>query len=296
MDRNHLHATSLLPAYSLEMTAKDLPALESATAVIPPKTIIAVAFLHSERIEQRIITAKRIHELGFTPRPHIAARRVSSEQKLSDFLVKVGNEGGVRQIFVIAGDASTPLGPYSDSLALIRSGLLETHGIHTVGIAGYPEGHPDISEAVLWRSLVDKVAALHASNLNCEIVTQFGFDPEPVLTWLTRLRREGINVPVRIGLPGPAKISALLRFAARCGVGASAKVLSKYGISMTRLIGSAGPDQLLDALSAEHSLDLHGKVYVHLYSFGGLQQTADWAAAYTGGPEAHLPNTLSSRA
>lgn len=288
------HPGSLLPAYSLEMTAKDLPGLESASAVIPPKTLISVAFLHSERIEQRIITAKRIHELGFTPRPHIAARRVSSEQKLSDFLMKIGNEGGVRQVFVIAGDANTPLGPYPDSLALIRSGLFEANGIHTVGIAGYPEGHPDISEAVLWRSLIEKTTALRDSGLNCEIVTQFGFDPEPVMTWLTRLRKEGVDVPVRIGLPGPAKISTLLRFAARCGVGASAKVLSKYGISMTRLIGSAGPDQLVDAISAELSQDLHGEVRVHLYTFGGLQRAVEWAAAYRARPEAHLQQTSLS--
>src|SRR3546814_10207425 len=83
------------------------------------------------------------------------------------------------------------------------------------------------------------------------VVTQFGFDPDAFLAWLKEARVRGIDTPVRIGIPGPAGIKTLLRFAARCGVGASASVLMKYGASITNLLGSAGPDRLVDAYAAD---------------------------------------------
>jgi len=280
MERMQPYPESLLTGHSLEMTARDLASLELASSTIPAGSKISVTFLQNERPDERVIACKRIHQLGFVAVPHIAARRVVSEHEISDFLQKVTREAGVRCVFVIAGDASAPVGPYEDSLGVIRSGVFQAHGIETVGIAGYPEGHPDISEDLLWRALTDKTTALSEANLECEIVTQFGFDSEPVLTWLTRVRRADITAPVRVGMPGPAKISTLLRFAARCGVGASTKVLSKYGISMTRLIGSAGPDRLIDDLAAGLDADRHGEILIHLYAFGGLARTATWAAAY----------------
>jgi methylenetetrahydrofolate reductase (NADPH) len=184
-------------------------------------------------------------------------------------------------VFVVAGDLDQAEGPFEDSLSLIRSGLLQAHGVRRVGLAGHPDGHTQIEDAHLWRHLIDKVEALRSLGLDGEIVTQFGFDAEPFLGWLARLRREGVVTPVRIGLPGPANITTLLRFAARCGVGASTKVLAKYGISMTRLIGSAGPDTLMERLEQGLSPAVHGDVRIHLYPFGGLVRAAAWANAYT---------------
>lgn len=110
-------------------------------------------------------------------------------------------------------------------------------------VSGYPDGHPDISQAQLWDSLRAKHKALVEGGYAAEIVTQFGFDSEAVLHWLERLRHEAnIHVKVRIGLPGPASVKTLLRFATRCGVGASARVMLKYGVSITKLLNTAGPD------------------------------------------------------
>jgi methylenetetrahydrofolate reductase (NADPH) len=107
------------------------------------------------------------------------------------------------------------------------------------------------------------------------IVTQFAFDAERVLDWLATLRAEGIDCPVRIGLPGPAGIKRLLQFAARCGVGASASVMKKYGVSITNLLGSAGPDKLVETLGERLGPE-HGRVRLHFYPFGGLAVTAQW--------------------
>lgn len=265
---------------------KDVPALEAASGTIPAGSAISVTYLHHETTDSRIAAAVAARRLRFNPVPHIAARRLRSADELLGMLTRFTTEASVDRVFVIAGDIDSVDGPYADSLAVIRSGALETNGIRAVGIGGYPEGHPKISQDLLWGSLRDKTLALHERGLDCEIVTQFGFDPDALIAWLARLRQEGITVPVRIGLPGPANITTLLRFAAFCGVATSAKVLAKYGLSMSRLIGSAGPDRFVNTVLEQLSPAEHGEVRVHLYPFGGLARAADWACTYGGAARA----------
>ncbi len=111
------------------------------------------------------------------------------------------------------------------------------------------------------------------------VVTQFGFDPDAFLGWLKDLRARGIDCPVRIGVPGPAGIKRLLAFAARCGVGASASVMKKYGVSIGNLLGTAGPDKLVDAFAAGLGEE-HGRVRLHFYPFGGMVRTVEWIRDY----------------
>ena len=268
---------TLLSGYSLEITTKDADTLQDAATLIPQRTAISVTFLPGESMEARVAAAAAISRLGFIPVPHIAARRFESAAELERFLARLQGEARADRCFVIAGDTAASIGPYADALAVIRSGLLERYGMRTVGIGGYPEGHPTIAEDRLWGALLDKTAALRSAGLECEIITQFGFDSGPVLVWLKQVRDAGINTRVRIGLPGPTNVRTLLRFAARCGVGASASVLQKYGISITRLIGVSGPDRLLEDLGETLRPPTHGDVGLHLYSFGGLHATARWA-------------------
>jgi methylenetetrahydrofolate reductase (NADPH) len=112
------------------------------------------------------------------------------------------------------------------------------------------------------------------------VVTQFGFDAEPILAWLAQLREANVHGLVRVGVPGPANVKTLLRFAARCGVGASTKVMSKYGVSITRLLTTAGPDALIEDLARGLSPARHGEVLLHFYPFGGLKTTAEWVRDY----------------
>jgi methylenetetrahydrofolate reductase (NADPH) len=155
--------------------------------------------------------------------------------------------------------------------------------VRNVGIAGYPEGHPDFSAEKLWQALRDKHMALTDLGHSYDILTQFGFDAKPVLEWLARLRDTGITAPVRVGVPGPATVKTLLRFAARCGVGASASVMAKYGVSITRLLNTAGPDALITELAGSIDPARHGEVALHLYPFGGLARTARWARDFSAG-------------
>ena len=274
---------SLLDNYSIEMTAKDVAHLEQAADVIPQGTKIPVTFLPGETFEMRIAAAKRVRDLGFLPIPHISARRLSSQEELEGYLAGLQREVGTDHAFVVAGDPPQPMGPYEDALSIIRSGLLAKHGIRRVGISGYPEGHPDIGDEKLWQAMRDKKIAIQERGHDFAVVTQFSFDAEPVLTWLEAVRKAGVQATVRVGVPGPASVKRLLAFAARCGVGASTKVLSKYGISITKLLSTAGPDQIVQDYARGLDPKKHGDVLLHFYPFGGLRATAEWVRDFRAG-------------
>ncbi|GAA3706722.1 methylenetetrahydrofolate reductase [Streptomyces tremellae] len=278
--------TSLLDDSSLEMTGKDVPKLEEAAPFIPAGTRVNVTFLGNEDLTMRLAAARAVQRLGFRPVPHISARRLGSRPAFEEFLAGLRADATGTDVFAIGGDPARPEGPYADSLSLIESGLLGEYGVRHVGITGYPEGHPAIPEDVLWAALRDKAAALAAHGLGGSVITQFGFDVGPVLAWIERVRDEGIALPVRIGVPGPAGVRRLMSYAARFGVGTSTSIAKKYGLSLTNLMGTAGPDRFLRALADRYAPELHGDVKVHFYTFGGLRATSEWITEFK--KEAHV--------
>lgn len=287
-------ALELLNGYSLEMTGKDVPGLMEAKDSIPAGTKVNVTFLGNEDLEMRVAAAKAVRDLGFIPVPHISARRLASRAQLEEFLSRLQDVGATESVFVVGGDPTTPEGPYGDSYDVIRTGLLLDYGVKEVSIAGYPEGHPDISDEVLWRALDEKSLSLVQQGLDATILTQFAFDTDPVLAWIDAVRERGITSTIRIGTPGPAGIKRLLGFARRFGIGANAMIVKKYGFSLTNLMGTAGPDKFVTDLSAMladpstgsgtesgRAADKRGPVKLHFYTFGGLLATADWAREYS---------------
>ena len=271
---------NMVDGYSLEMTAKELDGLREAAPLIRPGTQIAVTFLPGEEMEQRLEAAKLVRTLGFEPIVHLSARRLGSKEVLDNYLAQITGEAGVKRVFMIAGDPPEPEGPFENSLQIIETGLLEKHGITIAGVGGHPEGHPNNSPAELWDWMERKLAALRERNITPLIVTQFAFDDDAIVDWVKQMRDRGIDVPVRLGVPGPAGIKRLLGFAKRCGVGASASVMKKYGVSLTNLIGNAGPDKLVDSLNRKLSDEEHGRVRLHFYPFGALTASAEWINQY----------------
>lgn len=272
-------ATSAIDGYSIEITAKDADALRAVASRIPPATPVAIAYLPGETLDARVRAARTIRDLGFEPMPHFSARRIDSHDAFEDYLAAVVEQAGVQRCFVVAGDPSTPAGPFADSASLIATGAFERSGIRAIGVGGHPEGHPNMTQAECFAVLDGKCQAIARRGMAPLIVTQFGFDADAVVRWLAELRRRGIDAPVRLGVPGPAGIKTLMRYAALCGVGASTAVLRKYGLSLGNLIGSAGPDRFVAILEAALTPD-HGPVRLHFYPFGGLARTLDWIEHY----------------
>lgn len=267
----------LTEGFSLEMTARDADALAEAVGDLPAATRIAVTYLPGEEMAARVAAASSIRNYGHIPVPHISARRLTSVVELESFLDRLSIEASIDRAFVVGGDLRAPAGPYPDAKSVIASGLLAKYGLSRIGVAGYPEGHPSISEHDLKLDLRTKLAMLRDLGHEGVVNTQFSFDAGAILQWLEALRSDGVTATVRVGIPGPTTVKSLLRFAARCGVGASTAVLQKYGISLTRLLSPVGPDRLLAELGARLDAERHGDVRLHFYPFGGLAGTARWA-------------------
>ncbi|WP_370539470.1 methylenetetrahydrofolate reductase [Achromobacter sp. UMC46] len=271
--------SSIIDAYSLEVSAKDIPALTAVAPRILPGSMVSIPYLPREDNDARLTAAQAVRRLGFEPMPHLSARRISSLAELDAFVKRAVAEAGVERCFVIAGDPSTPMGPFSDSSSLIETGVFERSGIKVVGVGGHPEGHPAMSAADRWDVLERKCDSIGRRGMTPLIVTQFAFDADIVLTWLKALRERGIDHPVRVGVPGPAGVAVLARYAALCGVSACASMWSKYGISLGKLFGTAGPDVFVDRLAAGLT-EAHGKVSLHFFPFGGIAQSVKWIEQY----------------
>lgn len=272
-------ASSITDAYSLEASTKDIPALSAAAPRIMPASTIAIPYLPREDDDARLAAARAVRRLGFEPMPHFSARRIASLAELESFVQRAVAEAGVERCFVVAGDPSTPVGPFSDSAALIDTGVFERAGIKVIGVGGHPEGHPVMSTAEQWEVLERKCHNIVKRGMTPLIVTQFAFDADIVLTWLKALRERGIEHRVRVGVPGPASIAVLARYAALCGVSACASMWSKYGISIGKLFGTAGPDRFVERL-ATGLTEAHGKVSLHFFPFGGIAQSVKWIEQY----------------
>lgn len=263
------HLRNFINTFSLEVSAKAMPALCAEAGRIAPGTTISIPYLASESDDARLAAARTVRELGFEPMPHLSARRIGSNAVLERFMARAAGEAGVEKCLLIAGDLATPAGPFADSAPIIETGILERSGVKSVAVGGHPEGHPVMTAEERWRVLERKCQAIESRGMAPLIITQFAFDADIVLGWLKALRARGINVPVLIGVPGPASIARLLRYASMCGVGASATMLARYGVSIGRLLGTAGPEMLVDRLV--HGLaDADGQVSPHFFPFGGI--------------------------
>ena len=263
---------------SVEIVPGQLPSPEVLAGHLTRGTSVYVPFPPKGRWPDTITACGEILAAGLKPVPHLPARSVRSAEELGDWLSAVV-ETGVDSLMLMAGDRATPAGPYPDTPALLDSGLLAEHGLRRFGVTSYPEGHPLIAQANLDEALRRKMQYARATGSELWIVTQFVFSPSPALAWLARTRAAGCTLPVRIGVPGPVPLSALIGYAVRSGVVASARALKrKPGIA--RLAGRWSPTPIALAL-ARHLADREdtAAVDVHLFTFGGLADAADWLSS-----------------
>lgn len=264
--------------FSLEATRPSAEDIAVLAAVARPGTRVYVSALPTRPVQDAIEAVASLRAAGFEPVPHLAVRNFATSRELDDFLACVG-EAGVRRVLVIAGDRDQPSGDFRSSIEVIDGGALQRHGIVEIGIAGYPDGHPRISEQDLERSLAEKIHVAETTGMAVHIVTQFCFDAPTILKWIGRLRDFGVEHPVRVGLPGPTNLATLLRYARRCGVRASAQGLARQAGLVRQLFAMSTPDVLVRAIAEARAHKHLGEIAPHFFSFGGLAQAARWAAA-----------------
>jgi methylenetetrahydrofolate reductase (NADH) len=270
---------ALAEGWSLEATLPNDAEVALLKTIVPSSLQVYLSAVPTRDPAEQIAAAVRLHRAGFAPVPHVAVRNFASTEALDAFLGTMTREAGVRRVLVIAGDRDQPAGPFRSAVEAVDSGVMQRHGIGTIDIAGYPAGHPRIPQHDLDRALAEKIEIAAQIGLAVEIVTQFCFEPEPIVAWIARLRDFGIDNPVRIGLAGPTNIATLLRYARRCGVRASAQGLARQSGLARQIFGMSAPDTIVRALADAHARDQLGDVTLHFFSFGGIVATARWAHA-----------------
>ncbi|WP_297081227.1 methylenetetrahydrofolate reductase [uncultured Demequina sp.] len=269
---------SVLSGASLEITAADGPGFSAAAGALAPGTRVAITHLGTQTAQQHLDAARAVAAAGHIPVAHLAARRLASAAELEATLAAHAQHGTDGRVVVVGGDPRQPLGPFSEAAQLIETGMLASHGVTDVGIAGYPDGHPTIADEVLWAALTRKLAAIADHGMQARIVTQFCFDVDLVLAWIERVRDAGIDAPLQVGVPGPANVRRLVGFARRCGVQSSAALARKYGFSVSALVANAGPDRFIDGLREGLDPAVHGDVHLHLFALGGVGAAVEWLA------------------
>jgi methylenetetrahydrofolate reductase (NADH) len=262
--------------FSLEATRPNAAEIAALAEILPGGTSIYFSAVPTITPDEVVTAAASLRKAGFEPVVHIAARRIGAASDLQELLAALRGEAGVKRLLVIGGDVDTP-GTFADALAVIQKGRLREAGIEEIGIGGYPEGHPRIAQGALEAALDQKIAAARAAGLKVFIVSQFSFSPERILAWLRQLRACGITVPVKVGLAGPASVTALLRYAKRCGVSASLRGLMSGAVA--GLVGNAGPDRIIEMMTSSGEPG----IAPHYFSFGGAVETARYACDVAAG-------------
>ena len=281
MERMSTNFKEFISGYSIEVVPNSAAKIESFKEILPTSTRVYIAHLETESIATMVATAKRINEEGFTVMPHIPARMIKDQIVLNDWISMYQNEAGVNEALLLAGGSTKPVGDYDSSMQLIESELFDKAGFKRLHIAGHPEGSKDIdpdggmknvSKALSWKQEFS-----NRTDADMAIATQFCFDANVVNKWATNIKEDGIDIPIHIGIAGPAKLQTLLKFSVECGIGASMKILTKRAKDLTNLLLPYKPTQMLNDLSDYKSKDPTLNIeQVHFFPIGGIKQTTDW--------------------
>ncbi len=238
---------------------------------LPTDRAITVTASPAKGLDPTLELTERLVKQGYSVMPHLAARMVRDRSQLAEICDRL-TTAGVRSVFVPAGDQTPPEGSYDGALALLEDLTSLGRPFEDVGITGYPESHPLISDDVIIQAMWDK--RRHAT----QIVSNLVFDASVVDSWLARLRARGIALPVWLGIPGPAERAKLLTMATKIGVGDSTKFLVKHRRAMLRLAapgGFTGERFLADCAPALKRPGA-GVAGLHVFTFNQVAETEKW--------------------
>ena len=270
-----------LDGFSVEVTPKAASKIENFEDYIPSGTLVYIAHIEGTPIEEMVETAKKINDQGFCAMPHFPARIIKDKNVLEDWISRYKNEANVSNALLIAGGANKPYGEYNSSIQLIESELFDKADFNNLHIAGHPEGSMDIDpdgsttnvdQALSWKNEFSK-----RTDANMAITTQFSFDASSVISWANNIKEAGIDIPVHIGIAGPAKLQTLLRYSIECGVGASIKIIQKRAMDLTKLLLPYKPTNIITELATYKANNPSFNIEkVHFFPLGGIKQVSDF--------------------
>ena len=273
---------AFLQGYSIEVMPRTAEKVENFRAILPKGTRVYIAHIEGTPIEDMIATAKRISGEGFDVMPHFPARIIKDEATLGDWIARYRGEAGIEQALLLAGGVAKPHGDYHSSMQLLDTGLFDKAGFKRLHTAGHPEintdidpdgGRKNVNEALSWKQEFSK-----RTDAQMALATQFCFDSKSVIEWANDLKTQNIDIPVHIGIAGPAKLQTMIKFAIACGVGPSLKVLQKRAKDVTKLLLPFEPTQIITELAAHKAANPDFNIeQVHFFPLGGIKTNTTWA-------------------
>lgn len=273
---------AFLKDYSIEVMPRTAEKVEDFTALLPAQTRVYIAHIEGTPIEEMVATAKRLNADGYKVMPHFPARIIKDEATLADWIARYQGEADVRQALLLAGGVAQPHGDFDSSMQLLETGLFDKAGFTQLNVAGHPEGNKDIdpdgSDANVMEALRWKQSFSERTDADMALATQFAFEAGPIIAWADAVKDAGIDIPIHIGIAGPAKLQTLIKFAIACGVGPSLKVLQKRAMDVTKLLLPYEPTDVLAELAAHKAAHPDFNITkVHFFPLGGIKTNANWA-------------------
>ncbi len=267
-----------------EMTFELIPlkSAPDAIAALPPNSRVSVTASPVKGLDATKQLTNDVRNAGHTPVPHIAARLVESKEHTAELADWFKSEG-YDTLFCVAGDAEEPAGPYEGAHSFLRDLFELDHGLNTVGITAYPDGHALIDPSICHEQLHMKEALLREAGVEGWASTQMCFDTHKITGWLRDERSAGLTLPVHLGIPGVVDRAKLMTMGVRLGVGASLRFLKKNRAAVTKLMspGSYDPDDILMPIASDlESLNVSG---LHVFTFNQVAATEHWRQTVVGG-------------
>jgi methylenetetrahydrofolate reductase (NADPH) len=272
---------AFLKNFSIEVMPRTASKIENFKELLPQNTRVYIAHIEGTPINEMIDTAKRLTDEGYNVMPHFPARIIESKEVLVNWIDRYKNEAGVKDALLLAGGVNQPYGEFHSSMDLLDTGEFDKAGFKNLHVAGHPEGNMDIDidgktknvdSAISWKQEFSQ-----KTDANMAITTQFCFESGPVIEWADRMASMGIDIPIHIGVAGPAKLQTMIKFSMACGVGASLRVLKRRAKDVTKLLLPFKPDQFLTELAEYKALNPNFLITnVHFFPLGGIKTNAKW--------------------
>ena len=272
---------NFLNGYSIEVMPRTAEKIECFQDILPLGTRVYIAHIENTPIKDMVKTACRIAGEGYAVMPHFPARIIKDEETLENWINMYQGEANVTQALLLAGGVTTPYGDFDNSMQLLETGLFDAKGFDHLHVAGHPEGNKDIdpdgSRENVDAALSWKQQFSERTDAKMALATQFSFEADSIINWANGLKAAGIDIPVHIGIAGPAKLQTLIKFAIACGVGPSLKVLQKRAKNVTKLLLPYEPTDVLNTLAGHKAQNPDFNIdQVHFFPLGGIKVTARW--------------------
>ena len=276
---------AFLKDYSIEVMPRTAEKVEDFRDLLPEGTRVYIAHIEGTPIEDMVATAKRLTNEGYPVMPHFPARIIKDKAMLADWIARYQGEAGVEQALMLAGGVDKPHGDFDSSMQLLETGLFgDFKRLH---VAGHPEGNKDIDPkggtANVDAALQWKQKFSETTDAKMALATQFAFEAQPIIEWADSLKAAGIDLPIHIGIAGPAKLQTMIKFAMACGVGPSIRVLQKRAKDVSKLLLPFEPTEVVSQLAAHKAANPDFNVTnVHFFPLGGIKTNAQWAIDHGG--------------